>query len=142
MNSSLGVEFTFYTVHARCKGGGTIAEYNGKALEILKYLCSRRSTNRQELSYRFGVSLRTTERDLLVLECSYPIYTTQGGGGIFMRLATADNVLVADWNAFNGYETRTITFEKGTMLMLFGNDNVNNPVYFFEFVNDVTIELV
>lgn len=61
MNSSLGVEFTFYTVHARYKGGGTIAEYNGKALEILKYLCSRRSTNRQELSYRFGVSLRTTE---------------------------------------------------------------------------------
>lgn len=50
--------------------------------EILKYLCSRRSTNRQELSYRFGVSLRTIERDLLVLECSYPIYTTQGGGGI------------------------------------------------------------
>ena len=49
--------------------------------EILKYLCSRRSTNRQELSYRFGVSLRTIERDLLVLECSYPIYTTQGGGG-------------------------------------------------------------
>lgn len=49
--------------------------------EILKYLCSRRTANRQELSYRFGVSLRTIERDLLVLEGSYPIYTMQGGGG-------------------------------------------------------------
>ena len=49
--------------------------------EILKYLCSRRMANRQELSYRFGVSLRTIERDLLVLEGSYPIYTMQGGGG-------------------------------------------------------------
>lgn len=69
------------------------------------------------------------------------IYSASGGGAIFMRLATADNVLIPNWGAFNGYETRTITFEKGSVLMLFGNDNVGNPVYFFEFVNDVTIEL-
>ncbi len=49
--------------------------------EILKYVCSRKTTSRQELSYRFGVSLRTIERDLIVLEGTYPIYTMQGGGG-------------------------------------------------------------
>lgn len=32
MNPIIGVEFTFYTMHARYKGGGTIAEYNRKAL--------------------------------------------------------------------------------------------------------------
>lgn len=76
MSSSLFILCTQDT-----KEGARLRSTTERHYEILKYLCSRRSTDRQELSYRFGVSLRTIERDLLVLECSYPIYTTQGGGG-------------------------------------------------------------
>lgn len=106
--------------------------YNG-SIKVCGVELSELASYKENDQPMFGTQYSTTVQ---------MIYSASGGGGIFMRLATADNVLVADWNAFNGYETRTITFEKGTMLMLFGNDNVNNPVYFFEFVNDVTIELV
>ena len=52
---------------------------------ILEYLLEHRKTTRKELSNRFGVSLRTIERDIIVLSCSYPIDTQQGGaGGIFI----------------------------------------------------------
>lgn len=48
---------------------------------ILEYLCECRHTSRENLAQEFGVSMRTIERDVLVLSCSYPIYTTQGNGG-------------------------------------------------------------
>lgn len=48
---------------------------------ILDYLLERRATTRYELSNHFNVSLRTIERDILILSCSYPIMTIQGGGG-------------------------------------------------------------
>ena len=48
---------------------------------ILEYLLDNKRTTRMELSNRFGVSLRTIERDVIVLSCSYPIETQQGGGG-------------------------------------------------------------
>ena len=48
---------------------------------ILEYLLEHRETTRFELSNHFNVSLRTIERDVLILSCSYPIITIQGGGG-------------------------------------------------------------
>lgn len=48
---------------------------------ILEYLIDNRRTTRTDLADRFGVSTRTIERDILVLSCSYPIDTQQGGGG-------------------------------------------------------------
>ena len=48
---------------------------------ILEYLLEHRETTRSELSNHFNVSLRTIERDILILSCSYPIITIQGGGG-------------------------------------------------------------
>ena len=48
---------------------------------ILEYLLDNKRTTRMELANRFGVSLRTIERDVIVLSCSYPIETLQGGGG-------------------------------------------------------------
>ena len=48
---------------------------------ILEYLIDNRRTTRKNLADRFGVSKRTIERDILVLSCSYPIETQQGGGG-------------------------------------------------------------
>ena len=48
---------------------------------ILEFLLEHRETTRFELSNHFNVSLRTIERDILILSCSYPIITIQGGGG-------------------------------------------------------------
>ena len=48
---------------------------------ILEYLLEHRETTRFELFNHFNVSLRTIERDILILSCSYPIITIQGGGG-------------------------------------------------------------
>ena len=48
---------------------------------ILEYLLEHRETTRFELSNHFNVSLRTIERDIMILSCSYPIITIQGGGG-------------------------------------------------------------
>lgn len=56
-----------------------------RRVAILEYLCECRQATRERLATEFGVSNRTIERDLLVLSCSYPIYTVQGtGGGIFI----------------------------------------------------------
>ena len=56
-----------------------------RRVAILEYLCECRQTTRERLATEFGVSNRTIERYLLVLSCSYPIYTVQGtGGGIFI----------------------------------------------------------
>ena len=52
---------------------------------ILEYLCEYKHSTRENLAQEFGVSCRTIERDLLVLRCSYPIYTIQGSaGGVFI----------------------------------------------------------
>ena len=48
---------------------------------ILNYLLEVRKTTRAELSDRYDVSLRTIERDIIILSCSYPIFTIQGGKG-------------------------------------------------------------
>lgn len=49
--------------------------------QILEYLLENRVATRSELSNTFKVSLRTIERDVLVLSCSHPIITMQGGAG-------------------------------------------------------------
>lgn len=57
-----------------------------RRIAILEYLCECRHTTRERLMTEFGVSNRTIERDLLLLSCSYPIYTVQGvGGGVFIE---------------------------------------------------------
>ena len=72
---------------------------------ILEYLLDNKRTTRMELANRFGVSLRTVERDVIVLSCSYPIETQQGGGGgIFiaegyrlgMKYLTEEQVLLLE----------------------------------------------
>ena len=48
---------------------------------ILEALCRRRFDTMKNLSNEFGVSVRTIYYDLEVLQCSYPIITSRGGGG-------------------------------------------------------------
>ena len=48
---------------------------------ILEHLLDNKHATRKELAEKFGVSTRTIERDVIVLSCSYPIDTQQGGGG-------------------------------------------------------------
>ena len=56
-----------------------------RGILILEYLCEYKHSTRENLAQEFGVSCRTIERDLLVLRCSYPIYTIQGSaGGVFI----------------------------------------------------------
>lgn len=52
---------------------------------ILEALCDRRYDTVVNLATEFGVSDRTIRNDILVLSCSYPVYTVQGnGGGVFV----------------------------------------------------------
>ena len=52
-----------------------------RRMKILETLCVRRHDTIKRLSEEFNVSERTIRYDIKVLECSYPIYTTQGTGG-------------------------------------------------------------
>ena len=54
---------------------------NERRQEILEYMCERRHESVENLMFEFQVSRSTILRDLQVLSCSYPIYTTQGNGG-------------------------------------------------------------
>ena len=61
-------------------------DVNERRMEILEKLCVRRFDTVGHLSNEFGVSRNTIKNDILVLSCSYPIYTTQGnGGGIHIK---------------------------------------------------------
>ncbi len=52
---------------------------------ILEHLCECRRDNVVRLATEFGVSERTIRNDIVVLSCSYPIYTQQGyGGGVLI----------------------------------------------------------
>ena len=56
-----------------------------RRLEILEYLCERRRDTVAHLAVEFGVCERTMRNDILLLSCSYPIYTRQGNdGGVFV----------------------------------------------------------
>ena len=52
-----------------------------RRMKILEVLCVRRHDTIKRLSEEFNVSERTIRYDIKVLECSYPLYTTQGTGG-------------------------------------------------------------
>lgn len=54
---------------------------NDRRMQILEVLCERRHEQVMNLAHEFGVSRNTIKNDILVLSCSYPIYTTQGNGG-------------------------------------------------------------
>ena len=56
--------------------------------KILEVLCLRRHETTSNLAHEFNVSRGTIHRDLIILTCSYPIETIQGGHG---------GVRVADW---------------------------------------------
>lgn len=58
---------------------------NDRRMAILEVLCERRHDNVMNLAFEFGVSRNTIKNDIVVLSCSYPIYTVQGvGGGIYV----------------------------------------------------------
>ena len=48
---------------------------------VLEYLLDQRHTTLDALCKEFEVSMSTMRRDILILSCSYPITTFQGGGG-------------------------------------------------------------
>lgn len=48
---------------------------------VLEYLLDQRHTTLDALCKEFEVSMSTMRRDILILSCSYPITTYQGGGG-------------------------------------------------------------
>ena len=56
--------------------------------KILEVLCLRRHDTYRNLAHEFNVSTGTIRRDIVVLTCSYPIETVQGGHG---------GVRVAEW---------------------------------------------
>ena len=56
--------------------------------KILEALCLRRHDTYGYLAHEFNVSTGTIRRDIVVLTCSYPIETVQGGHG---------GVRVAEW---------------------------------------------
>ena len=56
--------------------------------KILEVLCLRRHDTYGNLAHEFNVSTGTIRRDIVVLTCSYPIETVQGGHG---------GVRVAEW---------------------------------------------
>lgn len=51
---------------------------------LLEVLCRRRFDTYANLTFEFGVSTRTIQRDIQILICSYPIETVRGryGGGV------------------------------------------------------------
>ena len=49
--------------------------------KILEVLCLRRHETTGNLAHEFNVSRGTIHRDLIILTCSYPIETIQGGHG-------------------------------------------------------------
>ena len=52
---------------------------------LLECLCERRHDKVERLAAEFGVSERTMRNDILILSCSYPVYTKQGNnGGVFV----------------------------------------------------------
>ena len=56
--------------------------------KILEVLCLRRHDTYRNLAHEFNVSTGTIRRDIVVLTCSYPVETVQGGHG---------GVRVAEW---------------------------------------------
>lgn len=60
-----------------------------RRLEILKYLCKVRKATMPQLAEKFGVSVRTIQRDILEIECTFhvPLDMRCGkyDGGVFVK---------------------------------------------------------
>lgn len=48
---------------------------------ILEYISDNRHVQIQNIVDEFHISRRTAVNDIQILQCSYPIYAQQGGGG-------------------------------------------------------------
>jgi len=56
-----------------------------RRLAILEKMCVRRFDTIDNLANEFQVSRNTMKNDILILSCSYPIYTKQGNcGGVYI----------------------------------------------------------
>ena len=70
--------------------------------EIRNYISVHRSVTRQELADRFGVSTKTIQRDIAVLQSYSMIDTAQGGAGGIKAIdgwKASDNHLTTDQQA-------------------------------------------
>ena len=76
--------------------------------KILEILCLRRHETIGNLAHEFNVSRGTIRRDIVVLTCSYPIETVQGGHG---------GVRVAEWFHL---DRRSLNFAEITFLRRLG----------------------
>lgn len=58
-----------------------------RRLELLEILCDRRYDTVPNLANEFNVSQNTIRNDIIVLSCSYPIYTKCGrvDGGVYVE---------------------------------------------------------
>ena len=63
------------------EGGENMTSTTERRQLVLEYLLNHRFTTLSTLCMEFGVSMSTMRRDILILSCSYPITTIQGGGG-------------------------------------------------------------
>ena len=60
-----------------------------RRLELLKYLCKARKATMPQLAEKFGVSVRTIQRDIFEIETTFhvPLYIRCGkyNGGVFVK---------------------------------------------------------
>ena len=63
------------------EGGENMTSTTERRQLVLDYLLDHRYTTLNALCMEFQVSMSTMRRDVLILSCSYPITTIQGGGG-------------------------------------------------------------
>lgn len=66
---------------ANVRGGENMKSTTERRQEMLEYLCIYRHESIANLMTRFKISRMTVIRDVQILSCSYPIYTTKGNGG-------------------------------------------------------------
>ena len=85
MNCSLGEQFRCYNAAIKQgEGGENMMCSAERRQQVLEFVVSKRHTFLKEISNEFGVSFSTARRDVQILSCSYPIYTSPGGdGGIY-----------------------------------------------------------
>ncbi len=66
---------------SRAKEVRTVQCATERRQQLLEYICDKRHESYANLMAEFGIARSTLYRDLMILQCSYPIYTTQGNGG-------------------------------------------------------------
>jgi predicted DNA-binding transcriptional regulator YafY len=81
LNTTLGVVFNLENKRTKAEGGENMQSAIDRRQQVLEAISDRRQEQIENLATEFGVSRRTIERDILVLSCSYPIITVQGGAG-------------------------------------------------------------